>query len=197
MAKTLTQEFTKGLWAEVPPYRLVLGLCPTLAMTKGVDTGLGMGLAVTFVLICSNMLVSVLRKAIPRDVRIACFVIVIATFVIVVELLMQAFTYPLYLEMGIFIPLIVVNCILLGRAEAFASKNGVIASCADGLGMGIGYTVSLVILGAIREILGNGTFYKMPLFGPSFEPFAFMVTAPGAFVCLGLMLCIMNLLGKK
>jgi electron transport complex protein RnfE len=197
MAKTLTQEFTKGLWAEVPPYRLVLGLCPTLAMTKGVDTGLGMGLAVTFVLICSNMLVSVLRKAIPRDVRIACFVIVIATFVIVVELLMQAFTYPLYLEMGIFIPLIVVNCILLGRAEAFASKNGVIASCADGLGMGIGYTVSLVILGAIREILGNGTFYKMPVFGPSFEPFAFMVTAPGAFVCLGLMLCIMNLLGKK
>ena len=197
MAKTLTQEFTKGLWAEVPPYRLVLGLCPTLAMTKGVDTGLGMGLAVTFVLICSNMLVSVLRKAIPKDVRIACFVIVIATFVIVVELLMQAFAYPLYLEMGIFIPLIVVNCILLGRAEAFASKNGIVASCADGLGMGIGYTISLVILGAIREILGNGTFYKMPVFGPTFEPFAFMVTAPGAFVCLGLMLCIMNLLGRK
>jgi electron transport complex protein RnfE len=197
MAKTLTQEFTKGLWAEVPPYRLVLGLCPTLAMTKGVDTGLGMGLAVTFVLICSNALVSVLRKAIPKDVRIACFVIVIATFVIVVELLMQAFAYPLYLEMGIFIPLIVVNCILLGRAEAFASKNGIVASCADGLGMGIGYTISLVILGAIREILGNGTFYKMPVFGPTFEPFAFMVTAPGAFVCLGLMLCIMNLLGRK
>jgi electron transport complex protein RnfE len=197
MAKTLTQEFTKGLWAEVPPYRLVLGLCPTLAMTKGVDTGLGMGLAVTFVLICSNALVSVLRKAIPKDVRIACFVIVIATFVIVVELLMQAFAYPLYLEMGIFIPLIVVNCILLGRAEAFASKNGIVASCADGLGMGIGYTISLVILGAIREVFGNGTFYKVPVFGHTFEPFAFMVTAPGAFVCLGLMLCIMNLLGRK
>jgi electron transport complex protein RnfE len=197
MAKTLTQEFTKGLWAEVPPYRLVLGLCPTLAMTKGVDTGLGMGLATTFVLLCSNMLVSVLRKAIPKDVRIACFVIVIATFVIVVELLMQVFAYPLYLEMGIFIPLIVVNCILLGRAEAFASKNGVVASCADGLGMGIGYTLSLVILGAIREVFGNGTFYKVPVFGSTFEPFAFMVTAPGAFVCLGLMLCIMNLLGRK
>jgi electron transport complex protein RnfE len=197
MAKTLTQEFTKGLWAEVPPYRLVLGLCPTLAMTKGVDTGLGMGIAVTFVLICSNMLISLLRKVIPKDVRIACFIIVIATFVIVVELLMQAFTYPLFLQMGIFIPLIVVNCILLGRAEAFASKNGVVASCADGLGMGIGYTISLVILGAIREIFGNGTFYNMPVFGPNFEPFAFMVTAPGAFVCLGLMLCIMNLLGKK
>jgi electron transport complex protein RnfE len=112
---------------------------------------------------------------------------------------MQAFssTYPLYLKMGIFVPLIVVNCIPLGRAEAFASKNGIVASFADGFGMGIGYTISLVILGAIREILGNGTFYKIPVFGPSFKPFAFMVTAPGAFVCLGLMLCIMNLLGRK
>ena len=197
MAKTLTQEFTKGLWAEVPPYRLVLGLCPTLAMTTGVDNGLGMGLAVTFVLICSNALISILRKVIPKDVRIACFIIVIATFVIVVELMMQAYAYALFEQMGIFIPLIVVNCILLGRAEAFASKNGVVASCADGLGMGIGFTISLVILATIREVLGNGTFYKIPVFGPTFEPFAFMVTAPGAFVCLGLMLCIMNLLGKK
>lgn len=197
MAKSTFQEFTKGLWAEVPPYRLVLGLCPTLAMSKGVDSGLGMGIAVTFVLVCSNMLISVLRKAIPRDVRIAIYIIVIATFVIVVELLMQAFTYPLFLQMGIFIPLIVVNCILLGRAEAFAAKNGVVASLADGLGMGIGYTISLVILASIREILGNGTFYNIPVFGPSFEPFAFLVTAPGAFVCLGLMLAIMNMLGKK
>lgn len=197
MAKSTFQEFTKGLWAEVPPYRLVLGLCPTLAMTKGVDSGLGMGIAVTFVLVCSNMLISVLRKAIPKDVRIALYIIVIATFVIVVELLMQAFTYPLFLQMGIFIPLIVVNCILLGRAEAFAAKNGVVASLADGLGMGIGYTISLVILASIREILGNGTFYNIPLFGSSFEPFSFLVTAPGAFVCLGLMLAIMNMLGKK
>jgi len=197
MAKSVYQEFKKGLWAEVPPYRLVLGLCPTLAMTKGVDSGLGMGIAVTFVLVCSNMLISLLRKVIPRDVRIACFIIVIATFVIVVELLMQAFTYPLFLQMGIFIPLIVVNCILLGRAEAFAAKNGVVASFADGLGMGIGFTISLTVLAAIREVFGNGTFYNIPLFGPSFEPFAFMVTAPGAFVCLGLMLCVMNMLGKK
>ena len=197
MAKTLTQEFTKGLWAEVPPYRLVLGLCPTLAMTTGVDNGLGMGIAVTFVLICSNALISILRKVIPKDVRIACFIIVIATFVIVVELMMQAYAYALFEQMGIFIPLIVVNCILLGRAEAFASKNGVVASCADGLGMGIGFTISLVILASIRELLGNGTWYKIPVFGPPFEPFGFMVTAPGAFVCLGLMLCIMNLLGKK
>jgi electron transport complex protein RnfE len=197
MAKSVFQEFKKGLWAEVPPYRLVLGLCPTLAMSKSVDNGLGMGVAVTFVLVCSNMLISLLRTVIPRNVRIACFIIVIATFVIVVELLMQAFTYPLFLQMGIFIPLIVVNCILLGRAEAFASKNGVAASMADGLGMGIGYTISLVILAAIREVFGNGTFYNIPVFGPSFKPFAFMVTAPGAFVCLGLMLCIMNMLGKK
>ena len=197
MAKSVFQEFKKGLWAEVPPYRLVLGLCPTLAMSKSVDNGLGMGVAVTFVLVCSNMLISLLRTVIPRNVRIACFIIVIATFVIVVELLMQAFTYPLFLQMGIFIPLIVVNCILLGRAEAFASKNGVAASMADGLGMGIGYTISLVILATIREVFGNGTFYNIPVFGPSFKPFAFMVTAPGAFVCLGLMLCIMNMLGKK
>jgi electron transport complex protein RnfE len=197
MAKSVVQEFTKGLWAEVPPYRLVLGLCPVLAMTKGVDSGLGMGIAVTFVMVCSNMLVSLLRNVIPKDVRIACYIIVIATFVIVVELMMQAYTYQLFLQMGIFIPLIVVNCILLGRAEAFASKNGVGRSIADGLGMGIGFTISLTILAAIREVLGNGTFYNIPVFGPSFEPFAFMVTAPGAFVCLGLMLAIMNLLGKK
>ena len=137
MAKTVVQEFTKGLWAEVPPYRLVLGLCPTLAMSKGVDSGLGMGIAVTFVLVCSNVLISLLRNIIPRDVRITCYIIVIATFVIVVELLMQAFTYPLFLQMGIFIPLIVVNCILLGRAEAFAAKNGVGRSLLDGLGMGM------------------------------------------------------------
>ena len=110
---------------------------------------------------------------------------------------MQAFTYPLFLKLGIFIPLIVVNCIVLGRAEAFAAKNGVVASLADGLGIGIGFTLSLTALAVVREVLGNGTFYNIPVFGPSFEPFAFMVQAPGAFVCLGLMLCIMNLLGKK
>ncbi len=135
MPKTVLQEFTKGLWTEIPPYRLVLGICPTLAMSKGVDTGFGMGVAVTFVLVCSNVLISVLRKLIPRNVRIACFIVVVATFVIVVELLMQAYTYPLFLQMGIFIPLIVVNCIPLGRAEAFCYKNGVLASFADGLGM--------------------------------------------------------------
>ena len=197
MAKSIVQEFSKGLWAEIPPFRLVLGLCPTLAVTKGVENGLGMGIALTFVLVCSNVVISLVRKVIPNKVRIACFIVVIATFVTVVELVMQAFAYPLFLKLGIFIPLIVVNCIVLGRAEAFAAKNGVVASFADGLGIGIGFTLSLTVLAIIREVFGNGTFYNIPVFGPSFQPFSFMVQAPGAFLCLGLMLCIMNILGKK
>ncbi|HSO66627.1 MAG TPA: electron transport complex subunit E [Desulfatirhabdiaceae bacterium] len=197
MAKTITQEFTKGLWAEIPPFRLVLGLCPILAVTKTVENGIGMGIAVTFVLLCSNILVSALRKVIPSKVRIACFIIVIATFVTVVELLMQAYTYPLFLKLGIFIPLIVVNCIPLGRAEAFAYKNGMLASAADGLGLGIGYGLSLTVLASLREVFGSGTFLGKAVFGDAFMPFTFMVEAPGAFVCLGLMLCVMNVLGKK
>ena len=197
MAKSITHEFVKGLWEEIPPFRLVLGLCPTLAVTKTVQDGIGMGVATTFVLVCSNVLVSAMRNIIPSKVRIAAFIIIIATFVTVVELLMQAFTYPLYLSLGIFIPLIVVNCIVLGRAEAFASKNGILFSLADGLGIGIGFTLALAALGSIREVFGSGTFWGAPVFGPSFKPFAFMIQAPGAFVCLGLMLCIMNLVGKK
>ena len=203
MAKSAVQEFTKGLWAEVPPFRLVLGLCPTLAVTKTLENGVGMGVATTFVLVCSNVLISLLRNVIPKQVRIACYIVVIATFVTVVELVMQAFAYPLFLKLGIFIPLIVVNCIVLGRAEAFAAKNGVVASLADGLGMGIGFTLSLAALSIFREILGSGTLTLpfvssiIPIFGPSFEPFSFLVEAPGAFVCLGLMLCVMNMLGKK
>jgi electron transport complex protein RnfE len=197
MAKTIVQEFTKGLWDEIPPFRLVLGLCPTLAVTKAVENGIGMGLATTFVLVGSNILVSALRNVIPSKVRIACYIVIVATFVTVVELLMQAYTYPLFLKLGIFIPLIVVNCIVLGRAEAFASKNGIAKSTADGLGIGIGFTIALAALGAVREVLGAGTFLGIPVFGASFEPFQFMVQAPGAFVSLGLMLAIMNLAGKK
>jgi electron transport complex protein RnfE len=197
MAKTIAQEFTKGLWDEIPPFRLVLGLCPALAVTKTVENGLGMGVATTFVLVCSNILVSALRNVIPSKVRIACFIIIIATFVTVVELLMQAFTYPLFLKLGIFIPLIVVNCIVLGRSEAFASKNSILPSLADGLGIGVGFTLALGALGAVRELLGYGTLLGAQVFGPSFKPFSFMVEAPGAFVGLGLMLCIMNLVGKK
>jgi electron transport complex protein RnfE len=194
---SLVQEFTKGLWKEIPPFRLVLGLCPTLAVTKGIETGIGMGIALTFVLVCSNILISSLRKIIPNKVRIACFIVVIATFVVIVELTMQAFTYPLFLKLGIFIPLIVVNCIVLGRAEAFASKNGIAPSIADGLGMGLGYTIALGTLGSIREIFGAGTWFGHAVFGAAFQPFTFMVEAPGAFVCLGLMLGLMNLAGKE
>ncbi len=202
MAKTIVQEFTKGLWEEIPPFRLVLGLCPVLAVTKTVANGVGMGVAATFVLVCSNVLVSMLRNIIPSQVRVPCFIIIIATFVVVVELVMQAFTYPLFLQLGIFIPLIVVNCVILGRAEAFASKNPPVASIADGLGIGVGFTIALGALAGIREALGAGTISVpfsdtvIQLFGPSFEPFTFMVEAPGAFVCLGLMLAVMNMVGK-
>lgn len=207
MAKTIVQEFTKGLWDDIPPFRLVLGLCPTLAVTKAFNNGFGMGVAATFVLVCSNILVSALRSVIPSKVRVPCFIIIIATFVVIVELVMQAFTYELFLQLGIFIPLIVVNCIILGRAEAFAQKNGIVASAADGLGIGLGFTISLSALATIRELFGAGTFtFAIPLlvdpvtyhpFGASFLPFTFMVEAPGAFVCLGLMLGVMNLFGKK
>ncbi len=205
MAKSITHEFVKGLWEEVPPFRLVLGLCPTLGVTTKMQFGIGMGLATTFVLVCANILVSLLRKAVPAKVRIACFIIIIATFVTLVELLMQAFAYPLFLQLGIFIPLIVVNCIVLGRAEAFASKNGLFLSIADGLGIGIGFTLSLAALGALREILGAGTItlwegielVNLANFFPGFQPFQFMVQAPGAFICLGIMLCGMNMVGNR
>ncbi len=205
MAKSITHEFVKGLWEEVPPFRLVLGLCPTLGVTTKMQFGIGMGLATTFVLVCANILVSLLRKVVPAKVRIACFIIIIATFVTLVELLMQAFAYPLFLQLGIFIPLIVVNCIVLGRAEAFASKNGLVLSIADGLGIGIGFTMSLAALGALREILGAGTItlwegielVNLASIFPGFQPFQFMVQAPGAFICLGIMLCFMNMVGNR
>lgn len=188
----MLKHFTRGLWEELPPFRLVLGLCPTLAVTKAAETGLGMGIAVIFVLTCSNMLVSSIRKVIHRKVRIASFIVIIASFVVIVELLSQAFFYSIYEKLGIFIPLIVVNCIILGRAEAFASRNGILASALDGLGIGLGYTISLTVLGAIREVLGQGTLFGMDVMWPSFRPFTFMIEAPGAFVSLGILLAVMN-----
>ncbi|MFH1136059.1 MAG: electron transport complex subunit E [Pseudomonadota bacterium] len=193
----LAQEFTKGLWKELPPFRLVLGLCPTLAVTTAAKNGIGMGLATTFVLVCSNILVSALRKTIPGKVRIAAFIVIIASFVVMVELLMQAYFYSLYQVLGIFIPLIVVNCIILGRAEAFASKRGVLESIADGAGIGLGYTMALGFLGAVREIIGGGTVFGIPLFWESFQPMAFLLKPPGAFVCLGLVLGLMNILSQR
>jgi Na+-translocating ferredoxin:NAD+ oxidoreductase subunit E len=207
MAKSIVSEFTKGLWKEVPPFRLVLGLCPTLGVTASLKNGIGMGLATTFVLLCSNILISLLRKVIPSKVRIACYIIIIAAFVIIVEQMMQVVNYKLYQDLGVFIPLIVVNCIVLGRAEAFASKNGIFKSAADGLGIGIGFTWALGLLGLVRELIGTGSLkgdvfglihWDIPnIFGASYVPFEFAVQAPGAFVLLGLLLCLMNMIPSK
>jgi Na+-translocating ferredoxin:NAD+ oxidoreductase subunit E len=194
---SVVKEFTKGFWKELPPFRLVLGLCPTLAVTTAAENGMGMGLATTFVLVFSNVLVSILRKVIPSKVRIASYIVVIASFVVIVELLMQAYFYPLFKILGIFIPLIVVNCIILGRAEAFASNNPLLHSLADGLGIGLGFTISLTVLGSIREIFGNGTLFGASVMWSSFEPLSFIVKAPGAFVCLGLLLGLMNIISRK
>ena len=189
---SLWKEFSKGLWAEIPPFRLVLGLCPTLAVTKSAENGMGMGLAVIFVLVLSNMLISAVRNIIPKKVRIVCFIAISATLVVAVELLMQAYTYPLYQQLGIFVPLIVVNCIILGRAEAFAGKNPVLLSAADGLGMGIGFTMSLTFLGGLRELLGTGAIFGKHVMWDGFKPFTIMVEAPGAFIALGSLLALMN-----
>jgi Na+-translocating ferredoxin:NAD+ oxidoreductase subunit E len=193
---TIKDEFTKGLWQTIPPFRLVLGLCPTLATTTSGLNGMGMGLATTFVLVFSNLFVSLLRRFIPNQVRIASFIVIIASFVVIVELVMQAYFYPLFKILGIFIPLIVVNCIILGRAEAFASKQGPLASLADGLGIGLGFTISLFVLGCIRELLGSGTLLDIPVMWSTFEPFTFMLKPPGAFVALGILLAAMNLISQ-
>jgi len=194
---SVAKEFTKGLWDIIPPFRLVLGLCPTLAVTTSAENGMGMGLATTFVLVCSNLLVSLLRNLIPSKVRIAAYIVIIASFVVIVELMMQAYVFPLYQALGPYVPLIVVNCIILGRAEAFAGKNGPVASIADGLGVGLGFTISLTVLGAFREVLGNGTIWGANILWESFEPFTFMVRAPGAFVALGVMLALINFISLK
>ncbi|MEF2231852.1 MAG: electron transport complex subunit E [Pseudodesulfovibrio sp.] len=188
----LWKEFSKGLWKDLPPFKLVLGLCPVLAVTRSADNGLGMGLAVIFVLALSNLVVSLLRKIIPAKVRIACFIVVAASLVVAVELLMQAYAYPLYQQLGIFVPLIVVNCIILGRAEAFASKNGPVLSMADGLGMGMGYALSLTFLGGLRELLGTGNLFGASVAWSGFKPLGIMVEAPGAFISLGILLALMT-----
>lgn len=212
---SFSKEFTKGLWKEIAPFRLVLGLCPTLAVTTNTGNGFGMGLATTFVLTCSNVLISLLKGVIPKEVRIAAYIVVIATFTVTVEMLSKAYFFTLSEALGLFIPLIVVNCIVLGRAEAFASKKSVSLSLADGLGIGLGFTLALSALGAVRELLGANTFLdgtdwilnvlgvsdatlmRENVFGTTFEPIAFLQQPPGAFVCLGLMLALMNILGSR
>ncbi len=186
------KEFMKGLWSENPIFRVVLGLCPTLAVTTAAQNGVGMGIAATFVLVCSNVIISMLRNFIPKKIRIPAYIVLIATFVTVVDLVMNAYFNPLHKALGIFIPLIVVNCIIMGRAEAFASKNGVLYSLLDGLGMGIGFTISLVVIASIRELLGNGTVFGAAVMGPSYVPFLLLILPPGAFILLGTMLGAMN-----
>lgn len=186
------KEFAKGFWSENPIFRLVLGLCPTLAVTTTAVNGLGMGLASTFVLVCSNMVIASLRRFIPRKVRIPAFIVTIATFVTIVDLMMNGYFHALHKSLGLFIPLIVVNCIILGRAEAFASKNPVWISIVDGLGMGFGFTVSLMVIGAVRELFGNGTVFDIEVFGDGYLPLLLMILPPGAFIVLGLLLGMMN-----
>lgn len=188
----LGREFTKGIWRENAVFKLFLGMCPVLAVTTNAENGLGMGLATTFVLLCSNIVVALLRKLIPAKVRIPAFIIIIASFVTVVQLVMEAYVYDLYQALGIFIPLIVVNCLILGRAEAFASKNPVTAAVVDGAGMGIGFTLALFVLGAVRELFGSGALLGFNLFGAAYPPFLLFILPPGAFITLGLLLALMN-----
>ncbi len=189
---TLGQEFKKGFWRENAVFRLLLGLCPALAVTTSAENGLGMGLATTFVLVCSNIVVSSLRKVIPPKVRIPSFIVVIASFVTVVQLVMEAYFYDLYKALGIFIPLIVVNCLILGRAEAFASKNKLVPAVVDGVGMGLGFTLALFVLGAVRELFGSGTLLGFTVFGSGYQPLLLMILPPGAFIAMGLLLAAMN-----
>ena len=189
--------FVDALFKNNPVTGQLLGMCSTLAVTTSVVNSLGMGVATTVVLICSNIFISLLRKFIPKEVRIASYIVIISSFVTAVQFVMQAYVQSLYESLGLFIPLIVVNCIILGRAEAFASKNGVIASALDGITMGIGYTAALFVLGSIREILGNGTFFGISLFGESFEPVTMVAQAPGAFIILGVLMALVNFLLTK
>ena len=188
--------FTNGILKENPTFVLVLGMCPTLATTTSAINGMSMGLATLFVLVCSNIVISLLKNLIPDKVRIPAFIVVIATFVTLVQLLMQAYLPAIYDVLGLFIPLIVVNCIVLGRAEAFAAKNSVGLSALDGIGMGLGFTLALALLGAIRELLGTGAIFGWQVYNDSFAALIF-VLAPGAFIALAYMMAVVNKLQKK
>lgn len=188
------QNFTKGLVNSNPILVLLLGMCPTLGVTTSAINGMGMGLATTFVLIASNVVISLIKSLIPDKVRIPSFIVVIASFVTIVDLVMAGFAPALHAQLGLFIPLIVVNCIVLGRAEAFASKNGVLSSLIDGAGMGIGFTLALMVLGSIRELLGSGAVFGIKLF-PG-DAILVFVLAPGAFIALGYLIALVNKIRK-
>ena len=191
---TVKSVFLNGILSENPTFRLVLGTCPTMAVTTSATNGIGMGAAATFVLVGSNVVISLLRNFIPDKIRIPAFIVVICTFVTMVQMFMQAFLPSLYSSLGIFLPLIVVNCIILARAEAFASKNTVLHSAADGIGMGVGFTLALTLIGSIREILGNGTIFGNSVFGPSYQPMLLLILPAGGFIVFGLLLALFNVL---
>jgi len=188
--KTTGEEFLKGLWQENPIFRQLLGMCPTLAVTNAMINGVAMGLATSFVLIFSSIVVSSIKKLIPSQVRIASYIVIIATFVTMADRFLAAFFPPISKSLGPYVPLIVVNCIILGRQEAFSSKNTVARSLIDALGMSLGFVISLLLLSAIREILGSGTFFGHQVMGPWFKPWIIMLLPPGAFITLGILLGI-------
>ncbi len=190
------KNFTKGFIKENPIFVLVLGMCPTLGVTSSAMNGLGMGLATTFVLVMANIVISMVKSFIPEKVRIPSFIVIIAAFVTVVQLMMQAYVPALYKSLGLFIPLIVVNCIVLGRAEAFASKNGILSSAIDGLSIGLGFSFALVLLGGIREILGSGKIFNIALYSENYVSLIF-VLAPGAFIVLGYLIAFINQIRKS
>jgi electron transport complex protein RnfE len=177
--------FLSGIWKENPVFVMLLGMCPVLAVTNSVANALAMGLATTFVLLCSNALISLLRHHIPKEVRIAAYIVIIATFVTVVDYLIHAISLEVYNALGAFIQLIVVNCMILGRAEAFASRHRISSTLINGLGMGVGFTIALLCLGSVRELLGAGTLLGFPIFGEAFEPWVIMLLPPGGFFVLG------------
>jgi electron transport complex protein RnfE len=193
---SFSKELIRGIWKENPIFILVLGMCPTLAVSTSVINGIGMGIATTFVLICSNIVISLIRSYVPDQVRIPVYIVLIASFVTVVDLVMSGFFRSLYHALGIFIPLIVVNCIILGRAEAFASKNSLFLSIADAIGMGAGFTLALVMLGSIRELLGNGSLLGVSIFGSGYEPALVMILPPGAFFTLGILTGVFSAVAK-
>jgi electron transport complex protein RnfE len=186
------KEFTKGILRENPVLVLLLGLCPTLGVTSSAVNGMAMGLATMAVLVCSSTIVSAVKKAIPDKIRIPAYIMVIASLVTLVEMLMKAYVPAIYKVLGLFVPLIVVNCIILGRAESFASKNHVVLSIVDAVGIGIGFTLSLTILGGIREVLGNGSIFGLQLMPASVEPALLFILPPGAFLTLGCMIAFVN-----
>jgi len=194
---TFSSELVRGIWKENPLFVIVLGTCPALAVSTSVENGIGMGIAATFVLLCSNIVVAAVRRFVPDSVRIAVYIVIIASFVTIVDLVMSAYFRTLYNALGIFIPLIVVNCIILGRAESFASKNSVFLSIADAIGMGLGFTLALVMIASIREFLGNGTILGYHLLGGSYIPMLVMILPPGAFLTYGMLTAAANALNKK